>query len=367
MVSPASAGRLRPHFVRASALRREAAPLTTGYADLDGLIGEMEGGLFYLFCGEDDMRFVDGLVHRIIVRACRIGRVAYMNSTDYYRGKTLISADRLAQCAKAEGIEPALVLERTYTAAAYSDLRQPRAAAALEERMRRDGSTVLLVAHAMPVFYEAEGGRGAAREALNRSISALWRASAEMGAVMVATAAVSGAQRPSTSSLMADLASVIVAFRAGGNGRFPDGACATLLKHPARGTPAAAHIFGGGEFRVGRITPPFRQNYQQLLERLRGGYAGMLRDPADREGFDLLLKEAWDREHAAMSNSEIPLVLDALNLTANVHNKGEIQRLKEGLAERDRRIEDLERRLKRVELGLGAAEAERGDGKGGAH
>jgi len=61
-----------------------------------------------------------------------------------------------------------------------------------------------------------------------------------------------------------------------------------------------------------------------------------------------------------MSNSEIPLVLDALNLTANVHNKGEIQRLKEGLAERDRRIEELERRLKKVELGLGAAGAERG-------
>jgi len=100
---------------------------------------------------------------------------------------------------------------------------------------------------------------------------------------------------------------------------------------------------------MGRITPSFRQTYQDLVGRLRKGYVSMLRDSGNREAFELLLKDAWDREHAAMVNSEIPLVLDALNLTANVHNKCEIQVLKERLAERDRKIAELEGRLMRLE------------------
>jgi len=72
---------------------------------------------------------------------------------------------------------------------------------------------------------------------------------------------------------------------------------------------------------MGRITPPFRQSCIDLLERLRKNYAGMLRDAQNREAFELLLREAWDREHAAMANAEAPLVIDALNLTANVSNR----------------------------------------------
>jgi len=84
---------------------------------------------------------------------------------------------------------------------------------------------------------------------------------------------------------------------------------------------------------MGRVTPSFRQTYQEFLERIRKNYVEMLRDERHEEAFDALLREAWDREHAAMANSELPLVLDALNLTANLHNKSEIQRLKKRLDE----------------------------------
>lgn len=65
----------------------------------------------------------------------------------------------------------------------------------------------------------------------------------------------------------------------------------------------------------------------------------MLRDERHREAFEVLLREPWDKEHAAMANSEVPLVFDALNLTANLHNQSEIQKLK-------RRLDELEKSLK---------------------
>lgn len=100
---------------------------------------------------------------------------------------------------------------------------------------------------------------------------------------------------------------------------------------------------------MGRVTPPFRQLYQELLERLRRNYLPLLRDPVHRRGFEALLSGAWDREHAAMGNSEAPLVLDALNLTANVHNSGAIEELREAVLEGARRMEALEERLRRLE------------------
>ncbi len=85
------------------------------------------------------------------------------------------------------------------------------------------------------------------------------------------------------------------------------------------------------------------------MQKLKVNYVGFLRDAEGREAFRLLERDAWDRDHAAMVNSDIPLVLDVLNLTANVHNKGEIIVLWKMLAERDRKIGELEERLKMLE------------------
>jgi hypothetical protein len=113
---------------------------------------------------------------------------------------------------------------------------------------------------------------------------------------------------------------------------------------------------------MGRITPPFRQSYLDMLERLRKNYVGMLREAWDREAFELLLREAWDREHAAMVNAEVPLVLDAMNLTANVHNRGKIEEMRKELERRDAAIAALEERVRRLE-GRGAGGAEGGKGE----
>ena len=40
-----------------------------------------------------------------------------------------------------------------------------------------------------------------------------------------------------------------------------------------------------------------------------------------KSAFDLLLKEAWNPEQAAMGNSTLPTVGDKLNVMASIHNR----------------------------------------------
>jgi len=336
-------------FVRASALRESGNALTTGYGALDTLIGPLRGGRLHAFYGTSD--FIDELAHRLVVRCSREGLVAYMNNTNYYREKTLLRADLLAAQAKAEGLEPSSVLEGVYFVAAYSEFRQQKATAALEAAVRQQPSTHMILVHNIAAFVEGnEKNRQAVMDGIHRSVSALWRLAAERDLVMVVTA-----KADALPAMAAELAAVVVRVR-----ERSGGLQALLLKHPEKATPAVAQPScgpeaapgkgsDGGETLMGRVTPPFRQLYQELLERLRRNYLPLLRDPIHRKGFDALLSGAWDREHAAMGNSETPLVLDALNLTANIHNSGAIEELREASLECAKRMEALEERLRRLE------------------
>lgn len=145
--------------------------------------------------------------------------------------------------------------------------------------------------------------------------------------------------RPSGSHMLWHLANVIVFLRERNTGGPVQ---ATLVKHPAKPTPQTVELFRGGEPLMGRVTPSFTQVYQDLVERLRRDFVPMMRDARHREAFEALLREAWDRERAAMSNSEVALLLDALNLMANVHNKSQLAQLKG-------RVEEIEERLARLE------------------
>ncbi|MFZ0513163.1 MAG: hypothetical protein WAM14_16250 [Candidatus Nitrosopolaris sp.] len=61
--------------------------------------------------------------------------------------------------------------------------------------------------------------------------------------------------------------------------------------------------------------------------------------------FDLLLKEAWNAEPAAMGNSTLPTMCDRLNIMALNHNRKLIPVLVKELKERDSILEKLQERL----------------------
>src|ERR687886_206319 len=92
---------------------------------------------------------------------------------------------------------------------------------------------------------------------------------------------------------------------------------------------------------MGRITPSFRQLYEEIISELRTELQAALVNLGHKNAFDLLLKEAWNPEQAAMGNSTLPTVTDKLNIMASIHNRKLISSLARELKEKDAEIQEL--------------------------
>jgi hypothetical protein len=100
---------------------------------------------------------------------------------------------------------------------------------------------------------------------------------------------------------------------------------------------------------MGRITPSFRQLYEETVSEMRTELQAALVDLNHKSAFDLLLKEAWNPEQAAMGNSTLPTVSDKLNVMASIHNRKLIAILAKSLKEKDREIEGLKQQVTSLE------------------
>ncbi|MFZ0511981.1 MAG: hypothetical protein WAM14_10270 [Candidatus Nitrosopolaris sp.] len=100
---------------------------------------------------------------------------------------------------------------------------------------------------------------------------------------------------------------------------------------------------------MGRITPSFRQLYEETISELKMELQAALVDLGHKSAFDLLLKEAWNPEQAAMGNSTLPTICDKLNVMASVHNRKLIAGLVRELNKRDSVIEKFEERILSLE------------------
>jgi hypothetical protein len=96
---------------------------------------------------------------------------------------------------------------------------------------------------------------------------------------------------------------------------------------------------------MGRITPSFRQLYEETLSDLKIELQAALVDLGHKKAFDLLLKEVWNPEQAAMGNSTLPTVCDKLNIMASIHNRKLIVALVSELKNRDLILEKLEEKI----------------------
>jgi hypothetical protein len=61
-------------------------------------------------------------------------------------------------------------------------------------------------------------------------------------------------------------------------------------------------------------------------------------DLGHKSAFDLLLKEAWNPEQAAMGNSTLPTICDKLNIMAVIHLRKLVATLVRELNQRDTMI-----------------------------
>jgi hypothetical protein len=92
---------------------------------------------------------------------------------------------------------------------------------------------------------------------------------------------------------------------------------------------------------MGRITPSFRQLYEETISELKMELQAALVDLGHKNAFDLLLKEAWNSEQAALGNSTLPTVCDKMNFMASMHNRKLIAALVREINERDLKIEKM--------------------------
>ena len=72
-------------------------------------------------------------------------------------------------------------------------------------------------------------------------------------------------------------------------------------------------------------------------------------DLGHKSVFELLLKEAWNSEQAAMGNSTLPTVCDKLNIMASIHNRKLIAGLIRELNEKDSIFDKFEERIASLE------------------
>jgi hypothetical protein len=105
----------------------------------------------------------------------------------------------------------------------------------------------------------------------------------------------------------------------------------------------------GVHLEMGRIVPPFRQLYQETVSDLETELRAALVNLGHKSAFDLLLKEAWNPEQAAMGNSTLPTVCDKLNIMAAIHLRKLIATLVRELNQRDSIIDKLEERIRLIE------------------
>ena len=98
--------------------------------------------------------------------------------------------------------------------------------------------------------------------------------------------------------------------------------------------------------------PPFRQLYQETVSDLQTELKAALVDLGHKSAFDLLLKEAWNPEVAAMGNSTLPTVLDKLNVMSTIHLRKLIATLVRENGQRDAVIGKLEERIDVLESRL---------------
>jgi hypothetical protein len=92
---------------------------------------------------------------------------------------------------------------------------------------------------------------------------------------------------------------------------------------------------------MGRITPSFRQLYEETVAELKSELQSAMVDLGHKSAFDMILKDAWSREQAAMGNSTLPTVCDKLNLIASIHNRKLTAAMTRELKEKDIKIKQL--------------------------
>ena len=231
--------------------------MTTGSGELDSLIDGIQEGLFYLFYG--DVFPLDALSHRLLVN-CVLSTKQHgfesmavcFNNTDYYgQSKMILNPEKIANTAKAAGIDPKIVSKNLFVQTAYHSQHQIQIANELADLIQNNENIKLVVINNMTKFFKDSSGhnRPEVANTVKEVISHINRSCAKnkVSLIMTGDSNLSSKgviPRPIGGTYLKHISNVIVYVKNISNSAFLPTFKATLVKHQYLKTPKSVIVHG---------------------------------------------------------------------------------------------------------------------------
>jgi len=231
--------------------------MTTGSGELDSLIDGIQEGLFYLFYG--DMLPSEALSHRLLVNSVMSTKehgfesmAVCFNNTDYYgTGKMILNPEKIANVAKAAGIDPKIVCKNLFIQTAYNSQHQRQIANEISDLIHSNENIKLVVINNMTKFFKDSSGhnRPEIANSVKEVISIINRACSKNKVSLIITgdsnlSSKGVIPRPIGGTYLKHLANVIVYVKNIPNSAFLPTFKATLVKHQYLKTPKSVIVQG---------------------------------------------------------------------------------------------------------------------------
>lgn len=230
--------------------------MTTGSGELDSLIDGIQEGSFYLFYG--DSIPLDALSHRLLIN-CILPIKEHgfesmgvcINNIDYYRAKLTLNPEKIANTAKAAGIDPKIVSKNLFIQTAYNSQHQIQIANEVTQLVNDNPDIKLVVINDLTKFFKDSSGQNKPEKAnaVKEVISIINRACAKNKVSIVVTgdANVSSkgiVPRPIGGTYLKHLANTIVYVKDISESVFLRRFRATVIKHQYVKTPKSVIVHG---------------------------------------------------------------------------------------------------------------------------
>ncbi|MDP8023667.1 MAG: hypothetical protein ACP5LF_03845 [Nitrososphaeria archaeon] len=280
-------------FIKASGIRKFNVH---GFSPIDDSLGGLNSGSSYIIFGDA----AELAMYSYMTSVANLGPVLYINSTDYYSERNLIDQETIGSLSKASGLDPDSVLDRIYEVSAHSP---ERLALAVKTHLRPGFS--LYVLHGLNSFIDD-------KKSSDEAYAKILRTAVSSNAPFLSVT--KGEKDPIATDFMISSANYII-----GLWSEESGISLEVLK------PFQFQKSYGWD-KMGRLTKPFRERYEEYLAFLEKEFEPLLRGET-KESFEEL-KKLWSSEIASMSSLMTAQVSDAMTFVAIIRLMQEVEKLK---------------------------------------
>jgi len=231
--------------------------MSTGSGELDSLIDGIEEGLFYLFYGHNLP--LDSIAHRLMVN-CVLSKLEHgfesmavcINNTNYSGDERIVlNPEKIANIAKAAGIDPKIVSKNLFVQTAYDPQHQVLIANNVSKLIEKNPDIKLVMINNLTKFFNDSGRqkRSEVANSIKEVISIISRACIKNKTAIIATGNANVSSkgvipRPIGGNYLKHIANVIVHVKDIPNDWFTPKFVATLVKHQYIKTPKSVMVHG---------------------------------------------------------------------------------------------------------------------------